>query len=58
MLMLSMLEVGLLSGASMTPEEIEKLMQVMTRTKVERVEKNENGDGDDDVTRALRRSEQ
>lgn len=56
--MLSMLEVGLLSGASMTPEEIEKLMQVMTRTKVERVEKNENGDGDDDVKRTLRRSEQ
>lgn len=45
---LSMLEFGALAGVPMTPEDIEKLMQIMNRTKVVRVEKNENGDGDDE----------
>lgn len=29
------LEIGVLAGVPMTPEQIEKLMNVMTRTKVE-----------------------
>lgn len=56
-LMLTMLQFGAMAGVKMTPDDIEKLMQIMTRTRVERVQKNEDGDGDDEIRRALRRME-
>ena len=43
MLLFAVLEAGALTG-SMTPEEIEKLMQVMHSTKIEYVVKNEESE--------------
>lgn len=42
LLVFAVLEMGVLAGARITPEEIEKIMQVMHRTKVEYVVKNEH----------------
>ena len=39
LLLLGMLELGALAGAPIRPEEIEKIMDVMNRTKIVRVEK-------------------
>ena len=41
-LVATVLEVGVLAGVRITPEEVEKIMQVMHRTKVEYVVKNEH----------------
>jgi hypothetical protein len=40
--MCAVLELGLLAGAQMTPEEIEKLMNVMNRVKVVQIKKTES----------------
>lgn len=42
LLMLSVLEIGALMGVSMTAEEIEKLMNVMHRTRIVKVVKKES----------------
>jgi hypothetical protein len=39
-----MLEIGALTGVPMTPEDIEKIMNVMHRTKVVQIKKNEDGE--------------
>lgn len=44
LLIFSVLEIGALSGAHITPEQIEKIMQVMHSTKVEYVVKNEQSE--------------
>jgi hypothetical protein len=44
-LIFGMLEIGALAGVPMTPEDIEKIMNVMHRTKVVHIVKK-----DDDVT--------
>ncbi|HEU4888571.1 MAG TPA: hypothetical protein VFV49_11835 [Thermoanaerobaculia bacterium] len=41
-LVFTMLEIGVYSGVRITPQEIEKIMQVMHRTKVEHVVKKEH----------------
>ena len=38
------LEIGVLAGVRMSPEQIERLMQVMTRTKIVYVIRNEASD--------------
>lgn len=43
-LLFGMLEVGALAGVPMTPEDIEKIMNVMHRTEVVQVQKNEDGE--------------
>lgn len=42
-LVFGMLEIGAMAGLPITPEEIEKIMQVMHRTKVVQIVKNEEG---------------
>ncbi|HEU5161756.1 MAG TPA: hypothetical protein VFV54_01300 [Thermoanaerobaculia bacterium] len=41
-----MLEAGALCGVPVSPREIENLMQMTGRAAIERVQKNETGDGD------------
>lgn len=41
-LLFGMLEIGALMGAKMTPEEIEKIMNIMHRTKVVQIVKKED----------------
>jgi hypothetical protein len=43
-LLFGMLEVGALAGVPMTPEDIEKIMNVMHSTKVVQVKKSEDGE--------------
>ncbi|MDP9190244.1 MAG: hypothetical protein M3P06_00895 [Acidobacteriota bacterium] len=43
-LLAGMLQVGALTGVPMTPEDIEKIMNVMHRTKVVQIKKNEDGE--------------
>ena len=42
-LIFGMLEIGALAGVPMTPEDIEKIMNVMHRTKVVQVVKKDDG---------------
>jgi hypothetical protein len=44
MLVLTVLEIGVYSGVRIPPEEIEKIMQLMHRTKVEYVLKIEDNE--------------
>ena len=44
LLVFSVLQLGAMTGAAITPEEIEKIMQVMHRTKVVHVMKNEESE--------------
>ena len=43
-LLAGMLQVGAFSGIKVTPEDIEKIMNVMHRTKVVQIKKNEDGE--------------
>ena len=43
-LLFGMLELGALAGVPMTPEDIEKIMQIAHRTKVEHVVRNEESE--------------
>ncbi len=45
-LLLAMLGMGGVMGATMNPKEIEDLMRIMNQTQVEVVVKEESGDGD------------
>jgi hypothetical protein len=42
LLLFGMLEIGALAGVPMTPEDIEKIMNVMHSTKVVQIKKNED----------------
>ncbi len=44
LLLFAVLNVGALAGVPMTPDDIEKLMQVMHRTKVVHILRTENGE--------------
>ena len=44
LLVFSMLQLGVMAGAPITPEEVEKIMQVMHRTKVVQILKNEESE--------------
>ena len=44
LLVSSMLQLGVMAGAPITPEEVEKIMQVMHRTKVVQIVKNEESE--------------
>jgi hypothetical protein len=46
LLLLAMLGMGGVMGATMNPKEIEDLMRIMNQTQIEVVVKEERGDGD------------
>lgn len=43
-LLIGMLQVGVFAGVKMTPEDIEKIMNVMHRTKIVQIKKTEDGE--------------
>jgi len=49
-LLLAMLGMGGVMGATMNPKEIEDLMRIMNQTQIEIVVKQERGDGDGKLT--------